>query len=420
MPSIPHDQALDSTLALPLEGYRFLPKRRKRLGSDLIEVHLLFQPTICMSGAEAARLFYDNERFERKGAAPVRLQKTLLGKGGVQNLDGEEHRWRKQMFMELMTPANIQQLLELFVVEWHRAVPVWAAMKRVVLFDECERLLCRAACAWAGVPLAETEVGLRTALITSMIDGSGGVGLRHWRARRARKRAERWARSIIKEVRAGLLAPPPQSAAYRFALHRTSQGKPLSTQIAAVELLNIVRPIVAVARYLVFVALALHEHPEIASQLKAERGYAGLFVQEVRRYYPFFPFASARVKRDFVWQGYRFPKGRRVLLDLYGTNHDPRLWPEPEQFRPERFREPYDATFALIPQGGGEYSLHHRCAGEQITIELMKLTAHLVSGSISYHVPRQNLHVDLSRVPTHPKSRFVITNVRPVNNEGDV
>ena len=88
-----------------------------------------------------------------------------------------------------------------------------------------------------------------------------------------------------------------------------------------------------------FVAHALHENPECRRKLEAgEEGYAELFVQEVRRFYPFFPAVGARVQYDFEWRGYQFPRGRQVILDLHGTNHDARVWDAPEAFRPERFR----------------------------------------------------------------------------------
>src|SRR3546814_10067301 len=63
-----------------------------------------------MTGPEAAELFYRQDLFARRGAAPGRIQKTLLGQGGVQGLDGEAHRHRKQMFMSLMTPERIEEL----------------------------------------------------------------------------------------------------------------------------------------------------------------------------------------------------------------------------------------------------------------------------------------------------------------------
>src|SRR5215216_5272322 len=103
----PRDKMLDSSLALMLDGYRFITKRCRRYRSDIFETRLMLQRTICMRGEEAARVFYDNDRFKRKGAAPGRLQETLLGRGGVQGLDGDAHRHRKQMFMSLMSPESI-------------------------------------------------------------------------------------------------------------------------------------------------------------------------------------------------------------------------------------------------------------------------------------------------------------------------
>ena len=47
-----------------------------------------------------------------------------------------------------------------------------------------------------------------------------------------------------------------------------------------------------------------------------------------------------------------FPLGRRVLLDLYGTNHDPRVWKHPLRFDPERFLGPEPSAFAFVPTGG--------------------------------------------------------------------
>lgn len=108
--------------------------------------------------------------------------------------------------------------------------------------------------------------------------------------------------------------------------------------MAAVELLNVIRPVVAIAVYLTFVAHALHRYPHCRHGLRSgDAEYREWFVQEVRRFYPFFPAVVARVRQDFEWRGYAFPAGRRVMLDLYGTDHDVRLWQAPETFRPERF-----------------------------------------------------------------------------------
>ena len=50
-----------------------------------------------------------------------------------------------------------------------------------------------------------------------------------------------------------------------------------------------------------------------------------------------------------------------MLLDLYGTDHHPRPWPDLDTFKPERFRTRDEEPFTLVPQGGGDHATGHRC-----------------------------------------------------------
>lgn len=412
MPRIPRDDIPDGTLALIRDPYGFVSKRCRRHGSDLFRTRLMLRETICMTGPEAAELFYDEGRFVRRGAMPGRIQKTLLGRGGVQGLDDGAHRSRKRMLMSLMTPERIGRLSETTAGLWHAYARKWESVGEVVLYDEARELLTRAVCAWAGVPLDEAEVGPRTRQLTALFDGAGSAGPKHWRSRLARLRAERWAGGLVGRIRAGELRPPEHGAAHVIAWHRDPDGELLSPRVAAVDLLNVLRPTVAIAVYVAFVAHALHLHPGCRRRLAAgEEGYPGLFIQEVRRFYPFFPAAAARVRRDFEWRGHRFPRGRRVLLDLHGTDHDARTWDTPEEFRPERFRRWDGSPFNFVPQGGGDHHANHRCAGEWVTIELMKVASDFLARRIRYDVPEQDLRVDASRLPALPRSRFVIRDV---------
>lgn len=413
MPKIPRDKGLDSTLALSLDPYRFIAKRCRRHGADLFQTRILLQKTICMTGPETAELFYSPERFLRHGAPPRRVEKTLFGKGGVQGLDDEAHRHRKQMFMSLMAPERIAQLTEMSADKWRNFAAKWASKPPVVLYDELREMLTRTVCAWSGVPLEESEIGRRTKDLTALFEYAGNSGPKHWRARLARKRANHWIKKLVQEIRAGHFHPPETSAAYVIAIHRDPNGQRLDAGVAAVELLNVLRPTVAVAVYITFVAHALHEHPECRQKLQeSEDEYSDAFVQEVRRYYPFFPSVVARVRRDFEWNGYRFPQGTRTVLDLYGTNHDPRTWEAPEQFRPERFRQRDPGPFDFIPQGGGDHHRHHRCPGEWIAIELMKVAANFLARRMAYEVPPQDLQIDYSRLPALPRSGVILSDVR--------
>ncbi|WP_324676907.1 cytochrome P450 [Hymenobacter sp. GOD-10R] len=419
MNTIPRDESFDSTLDVVREGFPFIYKRTKRYQSDIFQIRLMGLPAICLHGQEAAAVFYDNERFMRTGAIPRRIQTTLMGLHGIQTLDGEKHQQRKALFMSVMTPGSLHKLMEYMAADWRYSIKQWTRQEQVVLFPEVQELLCRAACTWAGVPLAEEEVTRRTRDFRRMVDAFGGVGPRHWRGKRARSRAEKWIEGIIKQIRKEKLQVPEESAAYRMAWYREPDGKLMDSRMAAIELINIVRPITAIGWYITFAALALHEHPEARARLRTgDEEYLEWFMHEVRRYYPFAPFLGNVVRKDFEWHGYKFPKGRLVLLDVYGTNRDPRQWHQPESFRPERFRSWNGSAYNFIPQGGGDYFGGHRCAGEWLTIETVKLAITYLTRGMTYDVPAQDLCFPLDRMPTLPKSSFIIENVRSTNKVG--
>jgi fatty-acid peroxygenase len=198
-----------------------------------------------------------------------------------------------------------------------------------------------------------------------------------------------------------------------IASHQDPNGRELPADVAGVELINMLRPTVAIARYIVFGALALHQHPQYRDAL-AEGGDAALnFVQEVRRFYPFIPAMGGIALAPFEWRGHQFNEGDWVLLDIYGTNHDPRLWDQPNRFRPERFEGWQGNAYTLIPQGGGDHFTTHRCPGEWITIGLIRTLLGLYVSSMRCEVPRQNMWIDLSSMPAMPASGFVISAVRP-------
>ncbi|RJL32887.1 cytochrome P450 [Bailinhaonella thermotolerans] len=403
---------MDNTLALLLDAYGFISGRARALGADVFDTRLLMRKTTCVTGAEAARVFYDPDRFVRRKAAPHRLTVTLFGKGGVQSTDGATHAARKAMFMSFMTPASRERLSELARDRWREYIRRWEGMPRVNLFDESSRLICEAVFDWAGVPLPARLVDPMTERLKSMIEAPAAVGPRYVRGRLGRIRAEQSLGELIRLVRR---RPPEATILSTIAHYRDPDGSLLDPRVAAVELLNVLRPTVAVGRYVVFTALALHAHPEHRERIRGgDEEFTEHFVQEVRRFYPFFPLVAARVARPFEWRGHRFPAGRRVLLDLQGVNHDPRLWDRPGEFRPERFAEgDWDGSaYTFVPQGGGDHYRDHRCPGEWITIDLMKTAARALTREMTYHVPPQDLRMSSSYAPAIPRSRFVIDHVR--------
>ncbi|WP_459616201.1 cytochrome P450 [Bordetella sp. 2513F-2] len=408
MPAMPRDQRLDSTAAFLADPYRYISRRCAQLGSDCFEARILFAPAICMTGPQAGEVFYDTARMQRAGAAPRLLRSTLFGHGGVQGLDGAHHVHRKALFLEVLAPERVRVLGDCVRSEWAREAQTWPADGEVVLYDAARAVLTRAVCAWAGVPLAGHEVGQRMRQLTALYDDAAAGLAGNLAARAARMALEQWLAGLVEAVRRGRLRA--RHALAEVSSHRDFRGRPLPARVAAVELLNLLRPTVATSVFVVFAALAAHRHPaEVPPLDGSDPARLQAFLDEVRRFYPFFPAVAARVRETFAWQGAVFPRGRRVLFDLYGTNHDPRAWADPEVFDPRRFLEREPDVYSFVPQGGNGVALGHRCPGEGVATTVMAETLAFLFGRLQYRVlPGQDLSLDFGRLPALPRSSMRI------------
>lgn len=417
---IPKTKEFDSTMHLINEGFNFLPSRRKELESDIFEARLLGKKSLCIAGEEAAAVFYDNKYFKREGAAPKPLKKTLLGEGGLHGRDGEDHHHQKRMFLSMMTPERLEDMKRLAIEELDKKAAQWETMDEVLLLDEIEEVLARSVMNWAGLPLKESEVKQRTQELVAMVDSFGGSLTRFKEGAEARKSHEAWLKGIIRDIRSRVYSPPSHTAAYIVAMQKSPDGKLLDLDVAAVDLNNAYRPIIAAAYLIVFGALAIHEYPEMKPKLQAdEKNFSKLFAQEVRRYYPFAPAMAAKANRDFIWHGYHVKEGMLVVLDLFGTNRHPDHWENADEFIPERFENWKGSPFAFVPQGGGDHHAGHRCAGEWMTVMVMQSFFKYLTENITYKVPEQDLSYDMARMPTMPKSRFIISEVQKIRQSPD-
>ncbi|WP_333761807.1 cytochrome P450 [Streptomyces sp. IBSBF 2390] len=403
----------DSTLALMTTGYAWLPDSRRRTGGKPVRTRLLGKDTVALHGPEAVRFFYDERHIHRHGALPTPVLDTLFGRGAVHTLDGPDHRTRKGLFMALLKDrGGLHSLAEHLDAQWERARDRWAHRDQLVLFEESGLLLTRAICDWSGLPLDDRAAEETARDLIAMVDGFASAGPRHLRARRARSRQEARIAERVEAVRRGTRTAPDGSVLKAVAAHRDADGNPLDPHTAAVEVLNVIRPTVAVTWFLTFAAHALHRWPEHRKLLAdGDAPYARAFAHEVRRFYPFAPFVGGLAVTDLHWDGEDIPAGTMVLLDLYGQNHDPQLWPQPYTFDPTRFlgREP-DRDI-LVPQGGGDPAAHHRCPGEDVTLTVLETLAPRLA-ALRYDVPDQDLRIPLGRMPTAPRSGFIMTSAR--------
>jgi fatty-acid peroxygenase len=406
--AIPRSDAFDDALGFLLDGYTFGQRRFRRLGTDAFSTRLAGRRATVMYGAEAARIFAEGDRFSRERAMPTSVQHLLQDEGSVQTLEGAAHHHRKTMFMQLLQPSSVDALAERFDAEWIATVERERGRTRS-LYDVAVETLTRAALAWCGIPSEVVDVDRLAGELAAMVDRAASFGPPNWVARAGRRRAEASAERIVGRVRRGELAVGAETPVHRIAMQADADGNLLPLEVAAVELLNVLRPIAAVSRFLVFAAHALHHHPAWRSRVAGGGPAAVHFANEVRRRYPFFPVVGGTVRRAFEWRGREFRPGDWVILDLYATNHDPRAWSAPDRFNPERFEGWNGDPNTLIPQGAGEVATGHRCPGEAATIALTARFAQRIAADRPFTVPPQDLRIGLRGMPALPRDRFRVT-----------
>lgn len=385
------------TLPLLRHGYRFAPRMTESTPMPAARpVRVLGRRSLLVAGEESVRLFYDQDVMQRAGAVPAPLSDELFGSGAVHGLDGGTHAHRKALHLGALGPDDVAEFTRVLEESWS-AVTSGAVAPRPgrELFDVLTEALGTAALEWTGV--GALDAGARSRDLMRIVDGFGSIGPRHLRGRRARKRCEVWARAAVRHARSRTGETPLD----RVARATGDDGELLPVEVAAVELLNLARPLVAVAYFGAFVPVALRERPDWRARL----GVGGddesrlAFVHELRRHYPFVPLLAARTTRDLDWGGHHLRRGGRVLLHVVATNHDPRVWDEPWSFRPERFEGLEPGPYEFVPQGGGDLQHGHRCPGEPAVVEALRFLVEHTADLLDDGSP---LTFDSTRMPTVP------------------
>ena len=119
----------------------------------------------------------------------------------------------------------------------------------------------------------------------------------------------------------------------------------------------------------------LAHNPRVQARLIEEldeaRGeeYLTATIQEVLRCRPVFPFAGPRaVVQSMEIEGCTYRAPTQLLPCIYLVHHDSELYPDPHEFRPERFLGSSPQPRIWLPWGGGR----KRCVGQHLAMLEMR------------------------------------------------
>jgi cytochrome P450 len=114
--------------------------------------------------------------------------------------------------------------------------------------------------------------------------------------------------------------------------------------------------------------------PRVLDRLRNEldRGnedYLDAVVKEVLRARPAVPIVARKIREPVILAGYELPAETVLMASVYLVHREPSVYPEPEEFRPERFEGGLPDPRAWIPFGGGV----RRCLGASLAQLEMKI-----------------------------------------------
>jgi cytochrome P450 len=117
--------------------------------------------------------------------------------------------------------------------------------------------------------------------------------------------------------------------------------------------------------------------PLLSDLRQGEDGYLDAIVKETLRSRPVVPVVARRLRAPAMIADYPVPAGTILMVSIYLAHHDPATYPEPDEFRPDRFIGGVPDGAAWIPFGGGV----RRCLGANFAQLEMKMVLREVFAS---------------------------------------
>lgn len=410
----------------------FANKRHKQYGS-IFRTNLFGRPTIYISGADAVRfvLLNENQYFviSWPGSASA-----LLGPASLSVQQGSFHQKRRKLLAQAFQPRALSGYVSTMMEITHRYLDRWEQQGTLTWYPELRNYTLDVAC--------QLIVGIASGSQTHFgkwfeMWGQGLFsvplrlpGTKFSRALRSRELLLVEIERIVRERQQQ--ADPGQDSLGLLVKARDEEGNGLSVDELKDQVLTLLFAghetlTSAIASFCLYTA----QHPAVLERIRAEQvpfqnretltledlkqmEYLEQVLKEVLRIAPPVGGGFREVIQTCEINGYTIPKGWSVLYQIGMTHQDSSVYPDPNQFDPQRFEvNQVDKTkpFSYVPFGGGI----RECLGREFARLEMKIFAALLVRQYEWDlVPNQNL--DFAMIPTpRPKDGLQVNFRRKTN-----
>jgi cytochrome P450 len=328
-----------------------------------------------------------------EGLRRLAPHEPMFGRDALDALDGDEHtRFRRQLTAAFHGEAlkgyerGIVAVTERHIARWPVNEPV--------RFSELTQDLARDVIAETVFGVTEPARARRLQSALDRLDGmlnsielaarfAAAVLMRgRWAPYRAMESVHADIAAVTREEITARRAAP--GVEHHDCLDRFLKLDPTATdavsddEIVAAMRVLVIAGWATTANTLAWIAERLVRHPAALASCEhdvRENGggrYLVATVQETLRMRPPVPVTVRYVARDFQLGDLLVPRGTLIATDIERMHYRPDIYPQPRQFRPERFIETRPGTYTWIPFGGGV----HRCIGAGFALTEARLILH--------------------------------------------
>ncbi|RDD37121.1 Cytochrome P450 3A24 [Trichoplax sp. H2] len=211
----------------------------------------------------------------------------------------------------------------------------------------------------------------------------------------------------------------------QLMIEASEDGKMSDDEIVGQAYIFLIAGYETTANTLTYATYLLANHPEVQDKLYkeidktyqdkgvidyesvSELQYLDMVLSETLRIYPPAHVVNRGVSKDVTINGVKLLKSVPVGIPIYGIHHDPDYWPNPEQFRPERFTpEEKQARnpSCYMPFGMGP----RNCIGMRLALIEAKLALAKVVKAVEFSA------IDKTEIPLKLKAGGTLSPANPV------
>lgn len=397
LPPGPHIPTIVSTYRLIKHPYRFLLNCHRKYGDIFTVPMVRFNQIVYLADPDLVKEIFTVQAKKLTSGESTSFLEPFLGENSLLLLDGHEHTRQRKLLMPAFHGERIQLFGDLMRESAEEMVAGWPAGSVITLCAEMQQITLRV--------IVESIFGpamsRRMPEILEMVRGFVNVpplltflpflriDLGQWSAWGRflawRRRLDSFLYAEI-ERRRQVPKEPPADVLDLILMSRDEGGDAMSPKEIRDQLLTLLiagHETTAVSLTWFFATLlrnpavmekllseqrAITGGAPVSAQMLPQMRYLEAAIKESMRINNLFPAVIRKTTEPIEIGGFQLPAGTSIAPCNLLVHLSPKLYPEPEQFRPERYLDDTH-PFGWFPFGGGP----RRCIGMNFALFEMKM-----------------------------------------------